>query len=644
VAVVSAQIAWREEFAGGRRFGDAGPYELVRYRMKAALDPGSPANAAVTDIDHAARSACGHVEAETDVLVLRPAGHRRGNGCLLCVVPNRGTTGGMPFSYDGPPRFGAEAGLRPGDGWLLRSGWTVCWTGWQWDVPRTAASLGCSVPEVVDAAGRPLEGTVRVELQPFLAPAPWLPLRSASDLTRTCTCYPASDPAQSDALLQVATRRGEPFVAIPRAEWSFARPDADGRLVSDREAVWLAGGFRPDRLYRVRYRTSRCPLVGAGLAVFRDVASYLRVSDDQCEHVFAAGWSQSRRFLRQFLLDGFNLDEGGRRVFDAVLPFIAGASRGEFNQRYGQPAEALAEGAAQQPPYAIADLSAADWARGSAPKVISVNTASEYWRADGSLGHIDAGGADIRDDDPATRDYYLAGTEHLGGGALGFAIPGPPRNHLSLAPLNRAVLELARRWVVDGRPPPATMRPRVDDGTAIPRPRALREFGAVTGLPLPDEETMLQREDGHAAAPGERHPSADVYVSALDEDGNEVAGIRHPELSVPLATHTGWNLLLAAGPQWAALSALTGNSHPFSLAEGDGAGPEDQRRPVAARYRDREDYLVRLKAAALDLAAEGFLLTEDINRVVATAGAHYDLFSRMTSLPLNPTQPRGRSL
>jgi hypothetical protein len=587
--------------------------------MTVALDPGSPANAAITDIDSAARSEGGHVEAETDVLLLRPADSRRGNGCLLCVVPNRGTTGGMPFSYDEPPRFGAESGLRPGDGWLLRSGWTVCWAGWQWDVPRNEVSLGCSVPEVVDAAGRPREGTVRVELQPFLRPAPWLPLRSSSDLTRTCTCYPAADPTQADAVLLAAIRRGEPFAAIPRSEWSFASLDADGQLVPDREAVWLAGGFQPDRCYQVRYRTSRCPLVGAGLAAFRDVAGYLRASDEHVSHVFAAGWSQSGRFLRQFLLDGFNSGEEGRQVFDAVLPFIAGASRGEFNERYGQPVEALAEGATQRPPYSLADLLAVDRARGSAPKVISVNTASEYWRADGSLGHIGADGTDLPDDGPGARDYYLAGTEHLGGGTLGFPVPGPPRNHLSLTPLNRAVLELARRWVADGHAPPPTRRPRVGDGTAVPRSQALREFGTVTGLALPDEEAMLQRQGGDPGG---------VYVSALDGDGNEVAGIRHPELAVPLATHTGWNLLLAQGPQWAGLSSLTGNSLPFPLAGSDAmnAGEAaDERRPVSARYHDRDDYLVQLRAAALRLAAEGFLLTEDVDRVVATASEHHDL-------------------
>jgi hypothetical protein len=219
----------------------------------------------------------------------------------------------------------------------------------------------------------------------------------------------------------------------------------------------------------------------------------------------------------------------------------------------------------------------------------------------------------MRDDNPGTRDYYLAGTEHLGGGTLGFAAPGPPRNHLSLAPLNRAVLELARRWVVDGHVPPATRRPRVDDGTAIQRSRALRKFGAVTGLALPDEETMLQRQGSPTDTTDDRPPPSGVYVSALDDDGNEVAGIRHPELSVPLATHT------------------------FPPAETEATSEGDHRRAVSARYRDRDDYLVQLKAAALQLAREGFLLTEDIDRVVATASARYDLFAR--TVPISPETP-----
>jgi hypothetical protein len=289
VAVLGVTITDQRPFAGGAGFGSVGPYETLRSRVKVSLDPDIDVNHAVVDLAGARRSESGHVEAESDVLVLRPMDPRRGNGCLLCVVPNRGTTGGMPFDADEPPRFGTDPGLHPGDGWLLRAGWTLSWTGWQWDAPRTDGRLGCSVPEVVDAGGMPHDGTVRVELQPFLVPKSWLPLRSASDLSGTVACYPAADVEQHDAVLQVAPHRGQPFVPISRSEWVFGRVGLQGALVPDPESIWLAGGFEPDRVYEVHYRTNRCPLVGTGLAVFRDVASHLLADDDHLDHAFAVG-------------------------------------------------------------------------------------------------------------------------------------------------------------------------------------------------------------------------------------------------------------------------------------------------------------------------------------------------------------------
>lgn len=618
MAVLGVTPVEQGAFADGTRFGETGPYQMLRCRVRVALDPRSGVNRPIVDIDSAEMSESGYVEAESDVVVLGPM-ERRGNRCLLCVVPNRGTTGGMPFTIDEPPRFGAEPGLHPGDGWLLQGGWTLCWIGWQWDVPRTEGRLGCSVPEVVDGEGRPLEGTVRVDLQPLLVTAPSLPLRSASDLTGTVTCYPAADLEQRDAVLQVAPRRGEPFHPVPRSEWQFAHSDVDGSPVPDRQSIWLAGGFRPDLVYEVRYHTNRCPLVGAGLAVFRDVASHLLSSDDHLAHGFAVGWSQSGRFLRQFLSDGFNCDEAGHQVFDAVIPFIAGASTGEFNQRYGQPSEALAEGSALRPPFVLRDLLALDRARGTVPKVVTVDSASEYWRGDGSVAHIDPLGRDNPLDDPHTREYYLAGTEHLGGTPPNPEGPGTPRNYLSVSPFNRAVLALTRRWVVDADPPPRSRLPRRADGTAVPRRQALDRFAAITGIVTPAEANLLS-----PMAVGDVEVPGTAYVSALDRDGNEVAGIRHPELSVPVATHTGWNLALTEGPQWTCIGSVTGNSLPFPL-QAPTSRSRDRRRSIQERYSDRDDYVTQLEAAAELLVAEGFILAEDVEGIVIAGRTHYEL-------------------
>lgn len=614
-----------ETFEAGTPFGATGPYEVVTARAVIDLDRDAPANSRIADID--APSLEPTVEIVSDVVVLRPVSAGLGNGCLLAVVPNRGTTGGIPFTF-AERAVGVDIPLDSGDGWLLRGGWTVAWPGWQCDLEPDAGLLGCSVPDLVDEQGDPLAGPVRVQLQPLGGPAPHLALRSTADFTGALMTYPAADVQDPDAMLTVSRTRSTPGTTIPRSEWGFGRLE-QGEIVHDPKSVWLAGGFRPDRVYDVIYRSDRCPLAGAGLAAWRDVVSHLRHDEDRgIGHAIAVGWSQSGRFLRQVLKDGMHVDERGRSAVDAVVPFIAGASRGEFNQRRGQPSEALASGLGHLPPFGLDDL--LGWSGvADLPKVITVNSASEYWRADGSLGHISTDGLTDLDDPPGIRTYSLAGVDHLGGTSLPFELPGGPRNFVDPTPISRAILELTRAWVVDGIEPPPSRVPRVSDGTAVERRVVLDRFEVLPTVPVPTEAQLAQR---HSLAAG---PDADrgiarlpigigepfaALVSDVDDDGNEIAGIRHPEVSVPVASHTGWNVLLAEGTRWEALAVLAGNSHPLPGR----AGTNDPRTPIESRYTSRDDYLARVRAAAEDLVTQRFLLPHDIDVVVDTAARHHD--------------------
>lgn len=183
-------------------------------------------------------------------------------------------------------------------------------------------------------------------------------------------------------------------------------------------------------------------------------------------------------------------------------------------------------------------------------------------------------------------------------------------------------MELTRKWVIDGEAPPRSRLPRRGDGTAVWRHQALDRWAVLTGIAAPEEADMLCQR----AASGALEPTGQVYVSALDRDGNEVAGIRHPELSVPLATHTGWNLLIAQGAQWAPVGSITGNSHPFSQHVVV-PGSRDQRRSIEERYHNVDDYVTQIQAASEVLVAEGFLLPEDVEHVVVAARAHFDLLA-----------------
>jgi hypothetical protein len=162
----------------------------------------------------------------------------------------------------------------------------------------------------------------------------------------------------------------------------------------------------------------------------------------------------------------------------------------------------------------------------------------------------------------------------------------------------------------------------VADGTAVSRRHALDHFAAITGIITPEEADLLSPT---AAGNDVRFPGT-AYVSALDQDGNEVAGIRHPELSVPLATHTGWNLVLAEGAQWASFGSVTGNSVPFPQ-RAPAAMSRDRRRNIRERYRDLDDYVTQIEAAAELLAAEGFLLAEDVEGIVLAGRTHFELIA-----------------
>jgi hypothetical protein len=206
------------------------------------------------------------------------------------------------------------------------------------------------------------------------------------------------------------------------------------------------------------------------------------------------------------------------------------------------------------------------------------------------------------------------------------------RAWLASTVLHRAVLELVRRWIVDGVEPPPSVLPRVADGTAVDRASVLTTFSrfGLAQLPGPDQLPRRYELDlgpladaGQPTYPAWFGPPLPAYVSDVDSDGNEIAGIRHPEVSVPLATHTGWTTLLAEGARWESLSFLVGNSHPFARTAAD-RDPGDRRPSIAERYPSRENYRAAVRAAAKALVDDGFLLAEDVEPVVDTASTAYD--------------------
>lgn len=654
MAVTRLEIHARGPYANGAMFGDTGAYERIDGTIHLAVDPAHAANALIVDLDKAARGADGAVHFSTDFCLLQPADPARANRRLLFEVLNRGRKLVPRMFNHAAPTPTPTAAIDPGDGFLLRRGWTIAWCGWQWDVIRSPALMGLNAPEAVDATGQPITGQISLQFQPNA--------RSYNKLLadRIHQPYLAADLIDPDATLTVRDWPDGPRTTIPRDQWRFARGGKDP--APDATHIWLGTEFKPGKVYEIVYRTSRCPVVGTGLLAMRDTVAFLHHSDaadnpcaGRIDRAYAFGMSQSGRFLRHFLHLGLNVDEAGRPVFDGVHMHVAGARRGEFNHRFAQPSEMHAQAFGHLMPFTDDDqtdprtgatdgLLRRQRALGSVPKRITTNTAAEYWRGDCSLIHTDLDGT--RDVEPPedARIYVLASTQHGLGtvplvdtdantgarGAHGF-------NAVDYAPLLRAALVNLDRWVTDGTPPPPSVFPRLADGTAVRASAALDAYRALPGVTVPDPDLMptIHRVDvGPQAAHGiGRYPAivGDIYpayVSAVDAGGNEIGGVRMPDVSVPVATYTGWNPRhpTTGGP--GQIIPMEGATFPLARTAEERQRTGDPRPSVAERYHDRADYLTHVRAAADELVTGGYLLAEDIPLALDIAAERYDALAK----------------
>jgi hypothetical protein len=584
-------------------------YEHVVAVATVALDPADPANEAIVDLDRARRDPDGLVRFETDVVLLRaPA-----PGGLLHVVANRGLVTGLPYSA-GLARVAPTGQIAAGDGWVLRRGLSVLWVGWQWDIERRLGAVGLDAPEALGDDGEPLRGQARLGFQPVAGQARRRLADEVLPIMGQFQALAAADPGEPGAAL---TERGwfnGPRRAVPRDRWRF----------TDAEHIELDGGFAARTHYELTYTTSRCPVTGAGLAAVRDVVTYLR---DQFTHTLAFGVSQSGRWLRQFVRDTGNAAENGARVFDGIHCHIAGGRVGEFNNRYAQPSSMNPLGFCHLPPFSPAD-GLLDRARavGTAPKLVFTNTATEYWRGDASLGHPDP-------DDPGCRWYLYAGTHHVGTlpgyvEALPVQLPG---NLVDTTGLTRAHGAALQDWVRDGTPPPASAVPR-PDGTGISRDEALKKLRSVPWLrdiTLPAGKALLGMPPislgpdvtrGVARYPAVvLGPARPCLVSDVDDDGNELAGVRLPHVSVPLDVSAGWNPERPRDGVPVETWNLAGGRVPLPAAE------------VVRRYGDAAAFLARVRADAESLIAARHLLAGDLDAVLGDARRRWDAAVRPSS-------------
>jgi hypothetical protein len=634
----------------GRTFGpdgSVGAYEKLRGRADGELDPADPRNALITDIELAPRDAGGKVKYSMDIYILKPIDLTKGNHKVFMDVNNRGN---KPFgNFNGStggnnPTTAAHAG----DAFLMHQGYGLVWNGWDPGATVGGDRLTISVPVATHPDGSAITG-----------PSYEYIVFDNSTTTSSALAYAAATLDKSQARLTVKQHLTDPAVDIPPSGWDYTTPAGTAIKLT-------SGAFQQSAIYEFSY-TAKNPVVNAiGFAATRDFISFLKYAgaDDfgnanplsgHARQLYTFTVSQPARYLNEYETLGFNEDEQGRRAIDGILNWLGGGNGVNMNFRFGQPGRTERNRQNHRYPEApfpfayplltdpytgkSAGRGVRCAATGTCPKAMQVNSANEYWVKTASLLHTDPTGRDLPRDPENVRFYLLSGVEHTGSGAQ----PNSPgncqqnRNTTDPNPALRALFIALDEWVTQGVRPPRSEVP--GPGTAVysiplsdgvgnvpqdklgfPNIPGVTYTGVITVRHLFDFGPRFDEGIMDVNPPDFSGPVYPSFVSRVDKDGNEVAGIQLPPVAAPIATTTGWALRRAefGGPDGCEGS---GQEIAFRTTAAERVAAGDPRLSLEERYGTHEGYVDAVAAKARSLQARRLLLPADVQRYIDKAQA-----------------------
>lgn len=650
--VTRIEIISSEIFAEGKKFSTVGAYEKIRGRLYYAVDPENPANARIVDLKYAPQNAEGMVVFFGDFLLLKPVDLEKGNHRLLYGVNNRGNLL-MLALINSASRSNNPSKLRDaGNGFLMKQGYSLLWSAWNWDVRSGNNRLQIELP-VATKNGKPIIQKIAAEIvvnssSPENKSQPFAWGRSR--------CYPVVD--MNDKSTAALTVRDEPHgkrIEISRSEWRFARLDND-HIVPDSTHLYLESGFKPGKIYELIYLAKNPRVVGLGLAAARDAISFFRfevkdrhgnlnplavqksVSEwkPDSEKAYIFGMSQSGRFITHMIYEGFHVDESGRMAFNGARIHVAGGGKGGFNHRFAQtthhpshlegnymPADFFPFNyALQKDPLTgkSGDVLAIAKKLGKIPYIIITNNELEYWTRSASLLHTNVTGTKDAPVHEKVRIYMVNGAPHGISTSRRRGIYEHPNNTLDHSPVLRALLVALDRWVTNNIEPPSSCYPRINRGELITAAEHKKRFPKIPGMRHPGRNLQPPRvnygewfwSDGiFSIVPPEMSEPYITLVPNFNDDGNGIGGIRLPELQIPLGTYQGWNPRRAefGAPEY--LGRFAGSLWKFANIEAERKQTSDPRPSIEARYPGKEIYVEKITKAVKDLISQGFLLKED---------------------------------
>lgn len=659
---VRVQIDRQISFAEKHAFGRAGAYERLVGMAHFALDPSDVVNSNVVDLSLAGVNDEGLVEFTADLDILKPVNLAQGNGTLLYDVNNRGNMTAMRAFNDSPPSNDPLTLESAGNGYLLREGYTLVCSGWQGDLLPGFELLGCDLPEALQG-GKRLRGLVRQEFIADRDGVLFMPLSGAQSIRN----YDTLDLDTTHATMTVRRLEQDERQPLSSSDWAFAVAtlEADSCVTIRPSAgdCHIRGGFKPGWIYELIYEAEGSRVMGLGIVGIRDLVAFLRTDTSNgnplggaVSRAYFYGQSLSARVVRQFVYDGYNVDAGGTRVFDAAYTHVSGGGRLFANARFAQvgryprqheehqwPSERYPFAYSAVPDAFSDELDSVLKRPESDPLVMHTHTNTEYWNRHASLGHTDPRtGEDIAF--PGTvRAYFLASAQHMGANPAPDDIGEQAQNLMSNGPLMRAALAAMNRWVTEDSAPAESIVPRRSNGTLVSPEQAIAALPKVPGVNVPANPSLLPLYDhgpdfDHGLVT--EHPPKpvqgkeyQVQLPLVDADGNDLGGLRSPEIMAPVGTHTGWNVRRVefGGSD---LSSLMGSFVPFARTQTEREASGDPRSSIEERYGSHVGYVDAVRAAAQELAGQGFLLAEDVERYVEAAQARNPLDARIVLRPL----------
>lgn len=602
--ILSSKVAYN-----GESFGDAGPYRHIIGIAHFAIDPASDRAAKVVDIERVPTNADGEVEFSTEVVILEPTG--ASNDTLLYDVANRGRN--LSFMLlnlaQGTSGFSVED---PGDGFLMRGGFTMVWSGWQAGLDNEMLSM--ELPTIPD-----LEGPSREE---FI-------FDDDEAVSTAHLSYPAVGEDMVQATLTVRALPGDPRTTPEDMSWHFI----DESTIE----ITRPSGYDAGAIYELVYTATDAVPAGLGFIATSDLVSFLRGGSGHdvespvtgIDHSMALGISQSGRFLKDFVYQGFNGDAQGERVFDGVMPHIAGSRKTFTNYRFAQPgrysrAHEDHDFPGDQFPFSYVEtrdpltnttdsILAACREDDTCPRVMHTDTSTEFWQARASLVSTSPSGEPLVLPEDV-RLYFMAGAPHFNGWGKqpeDSAICRFDTNPLSVAPVMRALTVAMQKWVAEGTEPPQSRYPGLNgEGLVTPDKLAL----PLVGEPLAPRVNPLNVMD-HSVVPPVAGAAYPVEVPEVDIDGNVLGGIRLPYVAVPTGTYFGWNLRDEGFAEGQPCN-LNGS---FIAFPDDSAEAMDDRTQLAQRYENIEAYREQLASTIDQLVEAGYMLESDRDTVLKQA-------------------------